>query len=254
MLMLLDGVIIPFQSSLDVLVNAYPASTLVLDYNLCFDLRTDLIISRIRTVLLEAQLRIAEHIAPLEDPSLELMRMASLLREHAIKQCEDGLFSLPKLVSKARATATPCLEVELQLQYVGLLHYRGIVQDTAIPELEAEFRSLVKLCKAYPDTAGHLFAVVLEFRKFLSRPKELRGIPLPTIYTSRILETERMWRKYAVGSLTACENKHPYSTATFPNGCPDCGKEVKVEEEELKKYGKVLKEDRFLEWMNNIER
>ncbi|KKY26734.1 putative nfx1-type zinc finger-containing protein 1 [Phaeomoniella chlamydospora] len=248
-----DQVILPFQKSMAKLAPIYPDA--LPTYNLCFDLRAEVLISRIRSALIEDTLKVAEFIAPLPDPSLELLRMGALLKENALKECTNGTKSLCQMFGQAFDLAAPCLEAELRLQNLKTLHFLGLVLDedisTYLP-LSTEIEHLVILCKRYPSTAGTFLTAVLEYRTFLSKPKQLRPVPPPVIYTFRNTEVNRKWGEHVLGHLTNCRHKHPYSSETFSDGCPECGKEVEFTEEEAKKYGNRLNEDRFLDWMNHI--
>ncbi len=138
-----------------------------------------------------------------------------------------------------------------------------MVQEAASESLE----KAVQVCKRFPDTAGKFGRAVSKFVKLASGQRydkegtlercasQLASLPKSCTYETR--KTELAWGGSLGDSVVVCEHGgHPYSTDMFRQGCPECGrvKEVVIErvEEEARKAGKCLFEDRFLLAMKGL--
>lgn len=106
----------------------------------------------------------------------------------------------------------------------------------------------IRICNAYPHTAGRYLAAAHAMRKYQSNP-DVTAIPK---YTNRA--AEKGWGSHVLGQLKTCESGHLYSGGSFAEGCPECGKQVELPEVEYTKSAQFLFEDRFLAQMKGESR
>ncbi|ERF69407.1 hypothetical protein EPUS_05952 [Endocarpon pusillum Z07020] len=271
---------IAFEQSIRWMQTTLPTTLLsITEHNICpvFSLRLTILQRRARNAWTLDCLRVSSYLVGLEDPSLEVQRMGELLRIRASKECWKGIAECNTAVEKAITAKTPAIEVELRLQQVQLSHLldialalgRGSAQlDTLLPTMTPEpasesVQKTVHICRRFPDTAGKFGGLVSKFVKFASEQRydkddtlqrctsQLASLPQSCTYETR--KTELTWGECVGGSVAVCElGGHPYSSEM--SGCPECRriKEVERVEEEARKAGECLFEERFLQAMKGL--
>ncbi|KAL9107512.1 MAG: hypothetical protein Q9227_007614 [Pyrenula ochraceoflavens] len=253
-----DVVVMPFERSMEEL--QVPFSDFIGTYVFTFCLRFDLLTCRVQTARIADSLRMARLLAQLQDPSLELPRLAEVLRQYSITTCKElhGLCAQGIHTARTRAAA-PCLELEFHLQAILLDYLSARCVDAklclarpppASPEIlqSDHMKRALYLIQIYPDTAGRFSDVLDKFLAFLKKPR-VGAFDPPTMYTRHSRDNEIKWGSHVPGYLTKCENGHPFSMKTFENGCPECGTRVKSKEEVYKENERKLNEiGSFAEW------
>lgn len=220
-----------------------------LNYNLLFHLRFDILEYRARATLVRDILHIARQLILLDDPSQGVQRQAESLREHAVLDCLNCMQYCK--VSLAHCTdSSPCLRVELLLQEVQfnyLADAASLSTNLAAANVPSLLKEALLLCRRFPNTAGAFLEPVNQFHNYV-RSDDPGAIPLITNAKSR--KIEKTWGQHVVGHLRTCGNKHPYSTRSFPTGCPECGRRVELDDEVTQSASANLHEDEFMKMVN----
>jgi AAA domain len=238
-----------------------------------FSLRLTILLRRAQNAWIADCLRVSNHLSTLADPSLEVHRMADLLRTRASQECWKGISDSEAAIVKAKAAQAPAIEVEIRLQQVQLSHLLEIALAAGGPEAKSSMPTMapepssdslkqaMKLCRHYPDTAGRFTALVNEYTSFA---KQSRGMmekkradapsSVPKTCSNETRRTELGWGEYVLGGLRVCaRGGHLFSVGGKEGGgCPECGrfKEVLVEEVEVQRKAQAcLFEDQFLRAM-----
>lgn len=227
-------------------------------YTLLFHVRSDILEYRSRAVLALDTLKVSHLLMALEDRSCEVQRQAGVLQSVALQECFNCAECCRASIARCHLASSssahnssgsfpsiqdppaysPCVQVELLLQET---QFRYMAGDTSPSLLE----KANLLCKQYPYTAGGFLETVESFYQY-NDTRNPANIPTVT----NIRSAERDWGRHAVGHLTTCDQKHPYSTVTFPGGCSECGKKVELENEVFGRTQAFLQENEFLRAMN----
>ena len=241
-----DRVVGPIQQSIIAFAESVPEIT---KYSVLFHLRFDILEYRARAVLVRDTLKIAQQLMLLDDPSQGVQRQAEVLQMNAVQECLNCLGNGNASLDLC-TDSIPCIKVELLLQQVQfnyLVDAAGLLTSPASGLVPSLLDMAVLLCRRYPRTAGAFLDTINLFRNH-SKGGDLGLIPLVT--NERSCKVERAWGQHVVGHLRTCANKHPYSSESFPLGCPECGVKVELEEEVFQKMNAHLQEDAFLKAMN----
>ena len=239
-----DEVAEPFEQSMIGLPAFLPGTTA---YNLSFHVRFDILEYRARSVLVLDSLKVAQLLKLLEDPSNEVQRQAEVLQAVALQECLNCLNYCEASLARCKAVS-PCVQVELLLQEVQFIAMVDIPSTLSDKDRISDLLDkATRLCRQYPQTAGAFLDSVVQFRDYTNTGDPTK-IPIVTNTKSRRVEKD--WGHHAVGHLTTCPALHPYSSETFPRGCPECGVKVELESDAYERTRAFLKEDEFLQAMN----
>ena len=272
-----DDVVQPFENSMKALHNSFPL--VVQEYALIFQLRFDLLEFRARIAWVYDSIRSVRFLSGLIDASNEVQRLAQVLRGSVVAEC---VRSIAYCEQRLPLVNSPRLEVEVRLAQIlfkylldsalmgGKLTIDAEVtspvegrQTTAVTDSQklgsditltftgqnanSSLNSAIKLCKMYPNTAGRFLNVANELKSYRCTP-DVTILPRP--WTKRSSASEKAWGSHILGQLKMCETGHPYSSGSFPEGCPECGKRVELPEVEYARSAQFLHEDEFLAMMN----
>lgn len=256
-----EDVVLPFETSMMRLQPLFPAY--VVGSNFPFALRSRILLARLRLEWILDNLRVADYLASLSDPSEELPRIAALLRRHSSNLCVGCKDMCTQGVDLARAKVLPAIAAEFLILLIFFAYYEARCEDSSerkfspsatsssgpfkpTVEMAENIKAAEDLCKHYPRTAGKLLQSLTELPRFFAQ--SALQIP-PTIPTRQTRETEQRLGEHQLRCLTECDNGHPYSTATFEDGCPECEEAVLDIEQQVKKNNEFLREDEFLAHM-----
>ena len=243
-----------------------------------FSLRLTILLRRAQNAWIADCLRVSNHLSTLADPSLEVYRMADLLRTRASQECWKGISDSEAALAKAKFAHAPAIEVEIRLQQIQLSHLLDIAlaggtetktlpipTPTMAPEPSSDsLKQAMKLCRHYPDTAGRFTALVNDFsslakqkRSLLEKKRADAPSSLPKACSNDTRRAELGWGEYVLGGLRVCaRGGHLYNGGVRGKdagmGCLECGrfKEVLVEEGEVERRAQAcLFEDQFLRAM-----
>ena len=271
---------VAFERSISWLQRALPATLAsITDRTIqpTFSLRLTILQRRARNAWIFDCLRVSKYLVGLEDPSLEVQRMGELLRVRASRECWKGIAECEEALAKAMTAKAPAIEVEMRLQQIQLSHLLNItltsdLENRAPMPCMAPSESLDQatlLCRRFPDTAGRFLGIVNKFvqLKLKNKSRDAQRTSgayqhthalssLPRTYNCEYRRTELAWGEHVIGSLEICRragHRNSRETKAFSTEvCPECGREMlKVEgmEEERRRAGECLFEDRFLEAM-----
>lgn len=129
-----------------------------------------------------------------------------------------------------------------------LRHERSLVFSSSFTKGHSmnSLKTATTVCKEYPSTAGRFLSIATALKA-----EEAGGDSkdLARMYAIATRLVEKAWGSHRLGQLQRCQNGHPYSRGSFPEGCPECGRKVEVPDVEFARNGQFLHEDKFLEQM-----
>lgn len=237
---------------LDELLKSKPEAV---QYSLPFVHRFELLFIRTRYNTCHEFLKISSHLGDVadRDNSLQTHMLVGTIHQRIISMSTGLIENIDERLADCASHNLPCLEVELRLMQLSFYNLikrckvkNGIAgSDVPLLDTTDSLKKANRLCRKYPDTAGRFLRHVVSMKSTLQGTSRK---PLSPIYTADTRSVERRWGNHAVGHLTTCDNKHPYSTASF-DSCPECGREVDVVDDEDAGYRNFLAEDRFLSAM-----
>jgi hypothetical protein len=271
----------PFEQSVSWLTATFP--NILSTCNPIFSLRFALIHRRATNIWIADSLRVSRHLAGLADPSLEVQRMAEVLRLRASTECEKNISECEEAIIHAGHAPSIEVETRLQLAQSRLLLYTASASAFGPPspspsrEHERErnntpafptsseaddsnLQQALQLCRRFPDTAGRFTGLVNAFLKCNRAGCSLQGASPPTMasslsptYTTATRRAEFAYGEWVLGCLRFCKGAgHPYCEALFDGCCPECGREVPVRdqgkegEKEFRAFSASLREGDFL--------
>lgn len=238
-------------------------------------LRLDVINLRLSSVMVEDNIRMAQHLSFLRDPALMTQRMGEVLLQTTMRGAEASRKQCIKLLGEDVSKKVPALACELQLRQVQLwlLEHCGLeampretlldenLNDSIdhkledIPGMLATLDSVLEMSKRYPQTCGSFGSATTHFKHLLQKVVEAQSvIAVSGIDITSARKVESRFREYVgAKTLATCVEGHPYFEDIFgKNGCPDCGKKVKLDDEVFRDSGKHLFENDFLAAMETI--
>lgn len=277
---------IPFERSIAWLQETIPAALSSITKRTIhptFSLRFTILHRRARNLWIFDCLRVSRYLTSLDDPSLEVQRMAELLRMRASRECWTGISECEGALTKALTAKAPAIEVEIRLQQIQLSHLLDLTLagdadtdaapiSTMTPDAPVDsLRKAIDLCRQFPDTAGRFSKLVDGFadvgkKKNNNNSTDAKQSQIPTVLSSmprtcnnESRKAELGWGEHLAGSLHVCARAgHAYSRETQvkanTQGCPECGRDIikdaKIQAEQMeaegKKAGECLFEDQFL--------
>ncbi|KAI9810891.1 MAG: hypothetical protein M1827_005750 [Pycnora praestabilis] len=168
--------------------------------------------------------KMADYLGGLTDPARHLQAVADDLRSTASDHTQQHVQLIYKIIERCEASNFKCLEVEYRLMQVEFYLLARSLNTPVDLNTKASFTRISELCRRFPDTAGKFtrtFGLLRDITRGQRRTERL--------YKPETLELWRKWGNYKTGYYTKCPYKHPYSAKTFPEGCPECGREVELQ-------------------------
>ncbi|EXJ56955.1 hypothetical protein A1O7_07299 [Cladophialophora yegresii CBS 114405] len=244
---------------------AFP--NVVPSYNLMFHLHFDILGYRAVSVRLADVLKLGSQLLNPQDPSFSVQRQGLKMIQFVhresiacIEFCKDTLTD-PLLMTN------PSVEAEIRLQQlqfllfarstrVRLVHLGSPVEDTApamdVDAIKDSLDAATKLVRSSLRTCAPFGQTARDFANIFASADEVpSSSPIPAIKNAHVRETEKLWGQHRLGHLRTCAKNHVYSSKTFSDACPECGKGAQISSNEVfRKSSKHLFEIQFLEAMH----
>lgn len=249
-------------------------------YTSMFHLKFSILELRSLHVRFDDKFRVIDYLLKVKNESQEMQRQAIQMLQFVLAECVACIHHCQSVIDDSQLATSPFMECEARLHQVRLQLLAYYARDQlASAEIEVTMpassvnndqllQSLERIeavSKHYPLTNKGLLVTCVKYREQLL----LSGMVGKNGRVQSILlgggrKVEKDWSKYRTGYLvTACKYKHPYSSATFPHGCPECGKWSESEEvlhkraEEMqrslvKAAQEHLQEDAFLAMLDKM--
>ncbi|KEF60780.1 uncharacterized protein A1O9_02342 [Exophiala aquamarina CBS 119918] len=231
-----DEVVVPVEQSLQDLHNAIPQ--FVPRYVTLFRSRFDILEYRAMVVRIADDLKLANHLLKLADPSRSVQRQGLKMLQFVCKQSLACMVYCQDALSNDVAASAPPVAAELRLQNAqffilakasGLklssLGYGDTCPPSPIPT-EAVHNSLLKIMEEVgPAFHGRnaFVSTAKAFQDYISSSDTNETTILPMITNDSSRQIEKSWGNHELGALTTCVHSHIYSKRSFPAGCADCG-------------------------------
>ena len=215
-----------------------------------FKLRFDKIYFRCRFMRIELSLQVICYLQKLPESRDNILIMSSL-RGWVETESRVVLEELQIRITQCEFSNLKRLEVEfriVQLSFASGLRFLGI--DDRM-QVNTSLNRIDEVCHAYPYSAGLLLRSVTYLKECV------RGNVFPSklddMWDSRSASLWQKWGKHKIGSLVYCAYSHPYSSQSFPDGCPECGKTRAVEKaEEADARSFLATHDQFMEYVKTL--
>jgi hypothetical protein len=217
-------VAIPVESSIERVIVSWNNDVLYPLPALAFRLRLELVVLRGRMSMLDFGHQIISSVSGMPNPDKHTSELQSGLLQQVLTDAAVRVAQIDTYVVQCRTKQLPRLEAEMRLVQVAMwLILRAYsAESTTKLNPRVSLGVCLDLLETWPDTAGALWGPYRAVSEaFLSR----RTLPsLPEIYGKGDRDPW-LWKGYRPGHMIYCPNKHPYSQACFPLGCPECGTE-----------------------------
>ena len=182
--------------------------------------RFDALMYRGRLIVMEESSRMLAVMRNLTDPSQHTLVMVEGHQRLLIRQAEQQLTEMSKLIKECEVKNLKRLEAEtrlIQLACYAILSERGVRGDLPV---STSLEKVLHLCQTYPDTAGRLLTTYHSVKAVVEKSKNASNL-----YTKATQNVWWTWPKHQTGHLKHCRYGHPYSSATTKD-CPECGREA----------------------------
>lgn len=213
----------------------------ILNINLCYRLRFEILCVRSRLIILEESLRMLGALRSMNDDSEHTSVLIQGLQSLTQDEANRHIQFLNSIITECEAKNLKRLEAEIrliQMCFHVLLIDLGAASSFGV---EASLQRTLSLCRAYPDTAGALLSTYNAVEILLHGGRR-HGI----LYSRGTTQVWWSWPAHKVGSLKVCLYGHQYSASTWPS-CPECGREILCSPKpELADASKFLKEEAFV--------
>lgn len=229
-----DDVVDPFQRSIARLHEAFP--NIIPSYALMFHLHFDVLEYRVIGVRLADTLKLANRIFTLQDPSLSTQRQGLKMIQFVHKEsvacvdyCQDAL-------NNDLVNSNPSIEIEIRLLQLQFSLYAkltklqvdrfGIFVDSSFQDIDnttikARLKTIFELCQRSLGTCGSFMQTAKAFQEM-----HAKDFAVPEIQNNDARQIVKNWSQHELGHLTICKRSHVYSSKTFRDGCPDCGRQA----------------------------
>ncbi|KAK5225217.1 hypothetical protein LTR47_009642 [Exophiala xenobiotica] len=248
------------QSQIAKAHDAFP--NIARSYDLKFHSHFDALEYRVIGIRIQDTVRMANHLLGLQDPSFGVQRQGMKMLEYVHKESLARVDHCQNALNNDRVKTSPMIDAEIRLHQVQFSLFakatksklsalgttvEGAVSATDDTAIKGKLDEVMEICEHYPDTHKLLMDTTAEFIQAIDRADVMEDtICIPKVKTRGVREIEKLWAQHEVGSLKVCAKSHVYSTKTFPQGCPECGRKVMTDRELYQKSSKHLFEDRFL--------
>ncbi len=117
--------------------------------------------------------------------------------------------------------------------------------------VQASLHTVIELGRLSPGSCAPFAQTARGFAKLLKSAEDLAIVAsIPAIRNAYVHGIEKLWAQHKLGHLRTCDQHHLYSSETFFESCPDCGKQAKISGNDMyRESSKHLFEGRFLEAM-----
>lgn len=215
-----DDLIAPFEKGVNSLVSFLGNADILGEYSFAFKLRLDSLLFRCRLVSLEENCRMLAPLNRLGKQTLHAELLLHGVRTITIPRLLAGMAGTKDSILACQKHGLKRLEVELRLvQLASRISMESSGTPNALVGAEAEVKGIIKICMAYPDTAGLMLPSCRKVHLFIRHDRQAVGHP---IYSKETHETWWSWPKHSTGDLRRCEKGHPYSGISMAH-CPECG-------------------------------
>ena len=141
------------------------------------------------------------------------------------RQLNEDIAHLSALASECQTLNLKRLEVEFLIAKTASV---VVARNSGLttPVLSEDLLHAGTLCATYPNSAGCLRSNLKDANNFVMTA--VSSLKLDDAHNS---ESKRFWDNIGRtdgSDLAYCENRHPFSTMSFPEGCPECGDEREV--------------------------
>lgn len=243
------GTVDAIERSMKVLHDKNPEEGL--DCTHMFRLRFSILEFRSLHVRFDDKFRVIDHLLKVKNQSQEMQRQAIQMLHFIFAECVACTYYCQSAIEDCNLATNPFMECEARLQQIRLhllaCYARDLLQSAGVevtmPELSVYSDQLLKSLKHTEEISKHylltnrgLLITCANYReRLVSSTNTLKSSGknrrIPSIQLGGGRDIEKVWSRYETGYLvTTCKQKHPYSSVTFPNGCPECGKWSETEE------------------------